>query len=95
MARLGLLGIFYNVCQCVSPKYIDPAIGPIEHGGVCLEYNCDDAWRSGNLHPVEYSDLIPEINVIKRDESEITKAIMALRRRMENYVNNSGNATFS
>ena len=23
MARLGLLGIFYNVCQCVSPNEYD------------------------------------------------------------------------
>lgn len=56
-------------------KYIDPNIGPVEHGGICIEYNCDDAWRSGNPHPVEYSDIVPEINVVKRDEHEITKAI--------------------
>lgn len=56
-------------------KYVHPTDGPIGHGDVCLEYYCDEAWRSGNLHPVEYSDAVPEINVIKRDENELVKAI--------------------
>lgn len=56
-------------------KYIHPTDGPIEHGGICLEYYCDEAWRCGNLHPVEYSDTIPEINVTKRDENELAKVV--------------------
>jgi len=56
-------------------KYFDPNVGPIDHGGICIEYKCDDAWRSGNLHPVEYSDVVPEINAVARDENELTKAI--------------------
>lgn len=56
-------------------KYVHPSDGEIAHGGICLEYYCDEAWRSGNLHPVEYSDVVPEINVVKRDENELTKAV--------------------
>lgn len=56
-------------------KFIHPSDGPIDHGGICIEYNCDEGWRSTTLHPVEYSDIIPEINVVTRDESELIKAV--------------------
>lgn len=56
-------------------KYLDPEKGAIDHGGICLEYECDKSWMAVNLHPVEYSDKIPEIDVVKRMESELINAI--------------------
>lgn len=58
-------------------KYIDPSHGPIDHGGICIEYTCDESWRSVNLHPVVYSDVVPEINVVARDEAQLARAIYA------------------
>lgn len=56
-------------------KFIHPTDGPMDHGGICIEYNCGEEWRNTTLHPVEYSDAIPEINPIKLDESELVKAL--------------------
>ncbi|WP_225073874.1 hypothetical protein [Desulfuromonas sp. CSMB_57] len=49
--------------------------GPVGHGGICIEYLCDNGWRGLNLHPVQYSDEIPEIDAVNMDESKLVKAI--------------------
>lgn len=49
----------------------------IEHAGICIEYSCDESWRSTTLHPVKYSKDIPEINIIANDESEMIRAFYA------------------
>ena len=56
-------------------KYVDPVNGIIDHAGVCIEYQCDDNWRGLNLHPVEYSDTIPELNVVERSELSLVKTL--------------------
>lgn len=55
-------------------KFVHPENGPIDHGGICIEYQGGEHWRSTTMHPVEYSDTIPKINLVKRDESELVKA---------------------
>ena len=59
-----------NYAPCVDEK-----IGSIGHGGVCIEYRCDESWRSAGLHPVEYTDAVPEINVVLRSEASLIKAM--------------------
>jgi hypothetical protein len=56
-------------------KFVHPTNGPIDHGGICLEYQCDESWRNTTLHPVEYSDTVPEIDIVNRDESELIKVL--------------------
>lgn len=56
-------------------KYFDSSDAALGHGGVCIEYACDENWRSVNLHPVLYSDDIPRINPVPRDEAELVKAV--------------------
>jgi hypothetical protein len=58
-------------------KYSDPATKPIDHGGICIEYECDEGWRDANFHPVEYSDDIPVINVLTMHKEE-SKAVRAM-----------------
>ena len=56
-------------------KYSDPSGCDIGHAGICIEYQCDESWRNTALHPVEYTDVIPEINVVDRIESDLVKAM--------------------
>ncbi|UUZ75877.1 DUF2971 domain-containing protein [Polaromonas sp. P1(28)-13] len=56
-------------------KYFDPVAGPLDHGGICIEYRCDDSWRGANLHPVKYSDALPEINAIERSELNLVNTV--------------------
>lgn len=56
-------------------KYYHPADGPIDHAGVCIEYRCDASWRPGNLHPVEYSDDLPVVKLINRQEFDLVKTL--------------------
>jgi hypothetical protein len=56
-------------------KHVDATGKTIDHGGICLEYRCDGSWRNETLHPVEYSDAIPEVNPIERDESKLVKVL--------------------
>ena len=56
-------------------KYWNPVTGPLDHGGLCIEYRCNDSWRGLNLHPVEYSDVIPELNVVERSELNLVKTL--------------------
>ncbi len=58
-------------------KYSDQATKPIDHGGICIEYECDEGWRHANFHPVEYSDDIPVINVLTMHKEE-SKAVRAM-----------------
>lgn len=46
-----------------------------DHGGVCLEYECDENWRSLALCPVKYSNEIPTINALRVDEKEWVSAL--------------------
>lgn len=58
-------------------KYIDRQDNTCDlgHGGICIEYLCDDSWRDTCLHPVEYTDTIPDLRIISRSESELVKAV--------------------
>lgn len=58
-------------------KYIDRKDNTCDlgHGGICIEYQCDDSWRHTGLHPVVYTDTIPDLRIISRSESELVKAV--------------------
>lgn len=56
-------------------KYRGPDGTTTDAAGVCIEYGCDEAWRDTTLHPVAYGGPIPEINVLRRSEEEIVRAI--------------------
>lgn len=43
------------------------------HGGVCIEYRCDEAWRGIPLYPVTYSDDVPTVNPLLGDEVSFAK----------------------
>jgi len=57
-------------------KFIDGTGKNTDHGGICIEYECDDSWRDINLHPITYSNDIPIINALKvhKNELELVKA---------------------
>lgn len=40
------------------------------HGGLCVEYEVDEGWRSAGLRPVDYVESRPEINMLARDSLE-------------------------
>ena len=61
-------------------KYLDENGISFDHGGICIEYKCDENWRRTTLHPVQYSDRIPEIEVVKRMESDLVQAMYAKSR---------------
>lgn len=56
-------------------KYYDGSSASVDHGGLCIEYTCDESWRSVNLHPVVYSDEVPKINPVSRNEAELVKVV--------------------
>lgn len=56
-------------------KYIDQEGGHLGHGGICIEYECDEGWRHSGLHPVEYTDTVPDIRAVSRNEFDLVKAI--------------------
>ena len=56
-------------------KYFDDDGRAHDHAGVCIEYVCDEAWRTTTLHPVEYSDEVPEVNVVAGIELDIVRAM--------------------
>jgi hypothetical protein len=56
-------------------KYTDPVNGAVDHGGLCIEYECNESWRLLNLHPIEYSDAIPELDVVARSELNLVRTI--------------------
>ncbi len=50
----------------------------LEHGGICIEYNCEESWRNAGLCPVSYSSGRPFINMIGSDHErglQLTKAM--------------------
>lgn len=58
-------------------KYIDRKDNNFDrgHAGICIEYKCDDSWRHTGLHPVEYTETIPDLRIISRNETELVKAV--------------------
>lgn len=56
-------------------KYFDDEGQAHDHAGVCIEYICDEAWRITTLYPVEYSDQVPEVNVVADIELEVVRAM--------------------
>lgn len=56
-------------------KYIDATGNSTDHAGICIEYLCDEGYRNTTLHPVQYSDLVPEINVTNLSEEDLVRAI--------------------
>ena len=58
-------------------KFVDDKGHSIDHGGICIEYRCDEGWRSETLHPVNYSDAIPVINPVDRDEGKLVATLYA------------------
>ena len=58
-------------------KFIDGS-NTIEHGGICIEYNCGENWRDAGLYPVSYSLDRPFINMIGSEYErglQLTKAM--------------------
>jgi hypothetical protein len=47
------------------------------HGGVCLEYECDEGWRDADFHPIVYSDEVPVINILTMhtNEQQVARAM--------------------
>ena len=56
-------------------KYVDDKGVAHDHAGVCIEYVCDETWRTTTLYPVEYSDEVPEVSVVAGIESEIVRVM--------------------
>ena len=56
-------------------KYFDPTTGSSDHGGLCIEYQCNESWRCLNLHPVDYGDAIPVLNAVERNELNLVKTV--------------------
>lgn len=56
-------------------KYYENSKYPVDHGGICIEYHCDENWRAANIHPVLYSDNIPVINPIIADGHDFVKTL--------------------
>jgi hypothetical protein len=56
-------------------KYTDEAGRVHDHAGICIEYLCDESWRSTTLHPVQYTDVVPQINVVANVESDLVRAM--------------------
>lgn len=83
--RHTLVHVLRVACFTTSPtnftmwasyaKYIDADGQSADHAGICIEYRCDESWRSSNLHPVRYSDDVPEINPVERDEEAFAKVL--------------------
>ena len=61
-------------------KFVDDKGRSIDHGGICIEYRCDEGWRSETLHSVDYSDVIPVINPVDRDEGKLVATLYAKSR---------------
>ena len=59
-----------NYAQCVTQQG-----ATVGHGGICIEYVCDEGWRHSTLCPVEYSHSIPVLNVLSRDEADMVGAL--------------------
>ena len=81
-------------------KYTNEA-GDIQgHGGICIEYLCD-GWRNTTLHPVNYTDIVLQIDLISRSEKRFCSSALhqsirvALRRRVANHINNKCYASVS
>lgn len=47
-------------------KYVDDG-REISNGGLCIEYETQDSWRTAGLHPVEYRSPRPTINMLARE----------------------------
>lgn len=56
-------------------KYFHPVEGAIDHAGICIEYECDKNWLPLNLHPVEYSDMLPILNPVRLSVEELVKTL--------------------
>ena len=59
-------------------KFIDSS-QTIEHGGICIEYNCGEAWRDAGLYPVSYSLDRPSVNMIGSEHErglQLTKGML-------------------
>jgi hypothetical protein len=54
-------------------KYVGADVS-IGHAGICIEYECDEGWRHVNFHPVEYSDVLPEINFLGSYEPDLVRS---------------------
>jgi hypothetical protein len=56
-------------------KYFHPTKGPQDHAGVCIEYKCDDNWKAINLHPVEYTNILPKLNPVTLMEKDLVQTL--------------------
>lgn len=56
-------------------KYYENSKYPVDHGGICIEYNCNENWRAANIHPVLYSDHIPVVNPVSTDGRDFVKTL--------------------
>lgn len=61
-------------------RYLDLKSVALDHAGVCIEYQCDNGWRQLTLHPVTYSDEIPVVDPMDRDEEKLVKVLYSKSR---------------
>lgn len=83
--RHTLLHVLRVACFTTSPtnfsmwanyaKHIGADGKAADHAGICIEYQCDESWRGSALHPVQYSDDVPEVNPIERNEEAFAKVL--------------------
>lgn len=83
--RHSLMHVLRVACFTTSPtnfsmwanyaKHMDAGGKVTDHAGICIEYRCDESWRGSALHPVHYSDDVPEINPVERNEEAFAKVL--------------------
>lgn len=61
-------------------RHVDIEGNALDHGGICIEYRCDEGWRSSTLHPVAYSDDVPVVDPAEQDERKLIAALYAKAR---------------
>ena len=83
--RHCLMHVLRVACFTTSPtnfslwanyaKHKDADGHAADHAGICIEYRCDKSWHVGALHPVRYSDDVPEINPVDRNEEAFAQVL--------------------
>ena len=83
--RHSLMHVLRVACFTTSPtnfsmwanyaKHMDAGGKVTDHAGICIEYRCDESWRGSALHPVHYSDDVPEINPVEGNEEAFAKVL--------------------
>lgn len=56
-------------------KHVRDDSSSIDHAGICIEYRTDESWKTINLGPVIYSDEVPLVNPVVRNERDIVSVV--------------------